>query len=248
MVWIYCLISFCIGFAAFWMVTRAYIWSVLNKEKRTYIKEVKNSVKYWYLKPLPVIEIMKKHKDLYKKQEDKLDSELHEAIHKLKKCNQALKNNQSRIAGLEKENRELHDALKNSGNLQISSSKTRSDADIIPKEQIQESKTAITSLFFSIPETDGSFYMEKGETVKDDRKFYRIVSAGEGETGELYFVSGRYDPKAIENIDYYLMPVCEVENISERNNASRVIQKEAGSVVKISGKWMTNKKVKVKLI
>jgi len=248
MVWLYCLISFLIGFMAFWMLARTYIWSVLKVEKKTYLKELKHSVKFWYLKPLPVIEIMKKHKDLYKKQEDKLDSELHEALHKLKKSNQALKDVNARIVDMEKENRELQDALKNAGSIQKSTSNGNNDTDIIPKKQIPVSKTVITSLFFSIPETDGSFYMEKGETAKDDRKFYWIVSAGESETGELHFISGQYDQKAIENIDYYLMPVCEVENISERNSASRVIQKEAGSVVKISGKWMTNKKVKVKLM
>ena len=247
-VWFYCLVSFCLGILVFWMIAHAYIWSVLKKEKKTYIKEVKHSVKLWYLKPFPFIEIMKKHKDLYKKQEDKLDSELHEAIHKLKKCNQKLNEGQARIVELEKENRELHDALKTAGSLQKSSPAGRIGAELFPKKLVSENKALITSLFFGIPETDGSFYMEKGETVKDDRRFYRIVSSGEKETGELHFISGQYDLKTIENIEYYLMPVCEVENLSEREISSRVIQKEAGSVVKMSGKWITNKKVKVKLI
>jgi hypothetical protein len=247
MIWLYCLISFIIGCLATYLLSLLYIHKVLKREKRAYRKEMVQSINFWYLKPFPLLEVLKKHKDLYGEKLDKMEISFRELSRKLEKSDHALKNHQVKTDTLEKENLRLRNLAKNSGGLQ--------KPDLADHHQSNSKKhlkvnlrASGSSLFFSIPETDGSFYTEKGESIPDDRKFYRIVSVADHETGELHFISGQYDQKAIENIDYYLIPVCEVENISLRNNASKIFQKEAGRVVKISGKWVTEKKIKVKLL
>jgi hypothetical protein len=246
MIWLYCLISFSIGCLATWLLSLLYIHKVLKKEKRAYGKEMIQSVRFWYLKPFPILEVLKKHKDLYGEKLDKTENSLREVSRKLEKSDQSLKNHQTRVETLEKENLRLRNLAKNSGGNQKSDLPDHNRSE--GKKHLKVNPRSSNSpLFFTIPEADGTFNAEKGESVADDRKFYRIISAADKETGELHFISGQFDRKAIENIDYYLIPVCEVENISLRNNASKIVQKEAGRVVKISGKWVTDKKIKVKL-
>jgi hypothetical protein len=247
MVWLYCLISFITGCLATYLLSLLYIHSVLKKEKKAYGKEMLHSVRFWYLKPFPIMEVLKKHKDLYGEKLDKMENSFRELSRKLEKTDQAFKNHQARMEVLEKENLRLRNQAKNSGGLQKPdlTDHRRSESKKHLKVNL---RTGSTSFFFSIPETDGTFNAVKGDSSQDDRKFYKIIASTDQETGELHFISGQYDQKAIENIDYYLIPVCEVENISHRNNASKIIQKEAGRVVRISGKWVTDKKIKVKLM
>jgi hypothetical protein len=247
MTWLYCLISFVTGCLATYLLSLLYLHKVLKREKRAYGKEMIQSVRFWYLKPFPIVEVLKKHKDLYGEKLDKMENSFRELSRKLGKTDQAFKNHQSRVEALEKENLRLRNQAKNSGGLQKPdlTDHHRSDSKKHLKVNI---RTGSSSFFFSIPETDGTFNAEKGDSVQDDRKFYKIIAAADQETGELHFISGQYDQKAIENIDYYVIPVCEVENISQRSNASRVFQKEAGRVTKVSGKWVTDKKIKVKLM
>jgi hypothetical protein len=247
MVWLYCLISFITGCLATWLLSLLYIHSVLKKEKRAYGKEMIHSVRFWYLKPFPIVEVLKKHKDLYGEKLDKLENSFRELSRKLEKTDQAFKNHQARVEVLEKENLRLRNQAKNSVGLQKPDLADHHRSESKKHLKVNQ-RTISASFFFTIPETDGTFNAEKGDSVQDDRKFYKIISAANQETGELHFISGHYDQKAIENIDYYLNPVCEVENISQRNNASKIIQKEAGRVVRISGKWVTDKKIKVKLM
>jgi hypothetical protein len=247
MIWLSCLISFSIGCLATYLLSLLYIHRVLKRERRSYRKEMEQSVRFWHLKPFPMVEVLKKHKDLYGEKVDKTENSLREVSRKLEKSDHALKSHQTRMEVLEKENLRLRNQVKNPAGIQKPdiSDHNRNEGKKHLKVNL---KAGNSSLFFTIPETDGTFSAEKGEAVQDDRKFYRIVSAQDHETGELHFISGQYDQKAIENIDYYLIPVCEVENISLRNNASRIFQKEAGRVVKISGKWITDRKIKVKLV
>jgi hypothetical protein len=247
MIWLYCLISFITGCLAVYLLSQLYIHKVLKREKRSYRNEIKESVRHWYLKPFPLVEILKKHKDQYGEKLDKTEKSLWELSRKLEKSDLALKNLRSGMEALKKENQRLRNLTKNTDVVQkpYTSDQNRNDGKKHLKVNI---RTGNSSLFFSIPETDGSFYAEKGEPDPDGRKFYRIIFVAGSETGELHFISGQYDQKAIENIDYYLIPVCDVENISLRNNASRIVQKEAGRVIKVSDKWVTEKKIKVKLL
>jgi len=56
--------------------------------------------------------------------------------------------------------------------------------------------------------------------------------------------------RALDNIDYYLNPVCDIINISERMNARKISVINSGIVLKIGASWKieANNKVKIKLI
>jgi hypothetical protein len=247
MIWLFCLISFILGCLAFYLYSRHFIYEVLRRERRLYKKEVKKSVKFWYLKPFPLISVLKKHKDSYSAKVEKLDNSIRELTLKLENDDQEMKNLQTRVDTLTKENQRLLNLSANPVDMTslVFGDDHRSESKKLLKVYV---KTGNPSVFFSIPEADGSFYAEKGEPDSDGRKFYRINTNGGNETGELHFISGHYDQKAIENIDYYLIPVCDVENIALRNNASRIVEKEAGRVIKVYDKWVTTKKIKVKLL
>lgn len=75
-----------------------------------------------------------------------------------------------------------------------------------------------------------------------------VVTKKDSDRGELHYLSGDLDLKAINNVDYYLLPVCEISNIAGRNSANRVVQDEKGMVALVSGKWICNKKIRVKLV
>jgi hypothetical protein len=247
MIWLYCLISFCVGFLVAWLIGWIYVLNLLKKEKKAYLSEMKQSVKLWYLKPFPIIEILKNHKDQHREKVKSLKSSIRDAGSRLKDYSQTIRKQQSRLNELEAKNRDMQKSSRDRDNSEGRLSNAGMQS-MEKKPLVTDTSKKVASSFFSIPEADGSFYMEKGESLPDNRKFYKISASTSSNTGELHFISGPYDLKAIENIDYYLIPVCEVENISERNSASKVLQKEAGRVVRISGKWMTDKKIKVKLI
>jgi hypothetical protein len=247
MIWLYCLASFTVGCLAVYFLSQLYLHSVLKRERKSYGNEMRQSVRFWYLKPFPLIEVLKKYKDQYREKLDKMENSLQELSRKLEKSDLSLKNHRSGMEALERENLRLRNLAKTSDGLRKPTLSDHSQSE--EKKHLKINlRNAGSTLFFSIPEADGSFYAEKGEADPDGRKFYRIISSAGNETGELHFISGQYDQKAIENIDYYLIPVCEVENISLRNIASKILQKEAGRVVRISDKWVTDKKIKVKLL
>jgi hypothetical protein len=106
----------------------------------------------------------------------------------------------------------------------------------------------MTLLYFGIPDHQGNFPAGQGASVYDNRKIYMIVTRPGTDRGELHYISGELDMKAINNIDYYLVPVCEISDISVRNNATRVIQEAKGAVLLASGKWICTSRVKVKLV
>ena len=246
--WIFWLIAFFLGFLSALALGWIYILALLKKEKKTYLKEMKETVRFWYLKPFPIVNILKIHKDQHREKIKALKSALRDANSKLKEYSQMIGRLQSRLDESERKNRIVKVIPGDRRNFQERPFSKTDNPSGDKKPLIPDPVRKVTTLYFSIPEADGSFHLEKGEPFQDDKKFYKIINSRNSNQGDLYYISGLYDQKAIENIDYYLIPVCEVENISERDSAAKVFQKEAGTVVKISGKWITNKKIKIKLI
>lgn len=246
--WIFWLLSFLLGFLAAFAVGWIYILALLKKEKKTYLKEMKETVRFWYLKPFPVVEILKNHKDQHREKIKALKSALRDAGSKIKEYSQMIGRLQSRLDEAERKNRMVRVFPGDQENPREKTFAKAENPSGGKKILVPDPIKKVTTLYFSIPEADGSFHQEKGEPFQDDKKHYKIISSRNLSQGELHYISGLYDQKAIDNIDYYLIPVCEVENISERDIAAKVFQKEAGTVVKISGKWVTNKKIKIKLI
>ena len=104
--------------------------------------------------------------------------------------------------------------------------------------------------YFSIPENDGRFIIEKGEQTNDGSKYYRIEHRNNSDEGVLFYISGNQDKRAINRLDSYLKPVCDIENIINAESASKIEVLRNGKVIKIADSWVidTNHKVKIKLI
>lgn len=104
--------------------------------------------------------------------------------------------------------------------------------------------------YFSIPENDGRFIIDKGEQTNDGSKYYRIECRNNSDEGELFYISGIQDKRAINRLDSYLKPVCDIDNIINAESTSKIEVLKLGKVIKISDSWVidTNHKVKIKLV
>lgn len=104
-----------------------------------------------------------------------------------------------------------------------------------------------TELYFSIPENDGSFIHERGSSESDEKKYYKIEFFTGSNQGDLFYQSGNDDKRAINRLDTYLKPVCDIEGILKAGNASKIVFVEKGKVKKLGEKWIIDLKSKVKI-
>lgn len=104
--------------------------------------------------------------------------------------------------------------------------------------------------YFSIPENDGRFIIDKGEQTNDGSKYYKIACRNNSDEGDLFYISGTQDKRAINRLDSYLKPVCDIDNITNAESASKIEALKNGKVIKIADSWVidTNHKVKIKLV
>ncbi len=248
MKWLYYLGFFFLGCLVTYLLSWIYIRKVLRLKGKTFRKEDKRALFHWSLKPYPMLWFSRQQTDLIKEKTRTLDLELREERFRYKKLFETHQQISAELEETTSINRELNHLLKGTDSPDVRQFRQNNHSAGAKKQTRPYGSPKMTQLYFTIPEMDGSFSVEKGTANPDDRKHYRVVCEEKKDTGELHFISGPYDLKAIENIDYYMIPVCEVLNIAERSNANKVIQEKAGTVVKISGSWVTDKKIKVKLV
>jgi hypothetical protein len=227
---------------AYW-IAGARIRFILKRERQS---SPKASVREWWQRHfrfLLLVGELKKQSEHFRLERENLIHSLREEKMLAESNRQKIASLQTRLAERERRVRELERIISVPAGKTVEG-KSKSTGGREPELQ----RSARSSFYFGLPDNEGNFSVENGVTAPDERKIYRIVTDREGETGELHFISGQSDLKAIDNIDYYLIPVCEVENIRDRNSATRIFQKEPGKVVRISGKWVTDRKIKIKLI
>lgn len=108
-------------------------------------------------------------------------------------------------------------------------------------------KKDILTKYFSIPDQNGCFDVNY---ESDGNKFYKIEYKEHSHSGQLFYISGELDERAIVGIEHYLSPVCEIKNFSDRVKANKIKLIEPGEVYLSNNKWAINpnKKVKIKLI
>ena len=111
---------------------------------------------------------------------------------------------------------------------------------------IDKSQTQIIT-YFSIPDSNGSFNLENGKDRKDENTFYSIEFEDNSEYGILKFISSELDIRAIDGIDFYLLPVCEIGNIEIQENANEIIFDTPGKVIKKDDCWVIDPDNKVKI-
>jgi hypothetical protein len=238
------LLGFIAGALLIYLFTRAKIFSILSNEKKKYIKDLKyDSEQTLFVRKffsyVGVVAMLKKSKD--EKSEIILKKNLE--VRALKERNEDLR---AEYAQKEK-------ALKNRQVL--------SESPLLPgvppvSQQVSQPvrpepvPPVKTEIFFTIPESDGTFKSVNAKSVQEIDCYYKIEPDKSGQYGRLYFIPGNYDMRALDNIDYYLNPVCEIQNIINRTNARKIVMTATGVVVRRGDHWKVEEsnKVKIKLV
>lgn len=151
-----------------------------------------------------------------------------------------------------------NERFKKFGSGAITNSESNNQQNVI---EIEDVKTTIDSssnkkepekieLFFSIPENDGSFITIKSDSVNDGTKYYKIEYQKNSDTGNLFYINSVQDKRAINRLDSYLKPVCDIDNINNADNSNRIEMLKPGKIIKVAEKWVIDKnnKVKIKLL
>jgi hypothetical protein len=210
--------------------SRSKIYSILSAEREKYLHDLKLDTRQDPLlreifQYIGIVGILKKSKD---------------------KKVKAINNSEKKIAELRVQNVKLKSEYKN----KISDAARKDHVIDFPQgsSDEQENNSDIkTEIYFTIPESDGSFKNINARKIKEIDCFYKIEPDDDCQRGKLYFVSGEYDLRALDNIDYYLSPVCEIQNISDRSKARKIQMTGTGSVIKKGGSWIIDGKDKVKI-
>jgi hypothetical protein len=228
-------LGFVIGGLLIYHYTKNKVLTILKSEKYEYERiliEVTHNPLFFRF--IHFIEILKKRKDEYKSDsENRIQGEqfvnLKQEIVNLKSKNDELLN-ENIILGQKLEELNL-----------------KGTSGYNKKKNPDESSNNLKTLFYSIPEIDGTFKLESAKDFKEQDSFYKLELIS-NTNGNIYFLSGDFDLRAIENIDYYLNPVCEVQNIGNRAFAKKVEMINYGSIVLKGGSWQINDKIKIKLV
>jgi hypothetical protein len=240
--WIWCLIGFFPGIIAggflIYQYSKSRIYSILAAEKYKYLDDLKldngqNLLLRRYFKYIGIVAKLKLSKDQKKN---------------------IIENNSREIGQLKRQNEKLRAENEQNEKViteqKITADKEASARDLFDGEPGKSFRTNKTEIYFTIPEEDGSFKTVNARNGQDVDCFYKIVPDKSGQRGKLYFISGDYDLRALDNIDYYLNPVCEIQNISDRVYARNISMTDPGSVIKRGDIWKIeeNNKVKIKLV
>ena len=226
-------VAFIIGLIAggflIYYYSRSKIYSILSAEREKYLHDLKLDTRQEPLlreifKYIGIVGILKKSKD---------------------KKVKAINNSEKKIAELKEQNVKLKSEFKN----KIEAADQDHPIDFQPgsSDEPGDNSDITTEIYFTIPESDGSFKNINARKIKEIDCFYKIKSDDDCQSGKLFFVSGEYDLRALDNIDYYLSPVCEIQNISDRSKARKIQMTGSGSVIKKGDTWIINGKDKVKI-
>ena len=246
--------AFVLGVVAMFLLTRLRIRLLLKDELRSYRKKLRKKRKWWPPELYPMLPLLKLHKDHYKKETAHHERELEDFSWRLEQQVQKCGEFSERVAELTRENQELKAIIEGP----VSSESGKGKFSGTP-ETVIRGKMPFTPanagklnepviLYFGIPDSQGNFPADRAEERYDNRKLFRIVHSAGSDRGELHYLSGELDMKAINNIDYYLLPVCDILNMGGRNSATRVLQEQKGEVLLASGKWSVTTRVKIKLL
>lgn len=232
-----------VGGFLFYLYTEFEIYSILKTEKKEYSQYLHSYQGKYHFKYLQIVAILKDRKD--KKNED-----IHNLKDEVSNLKKEISKNSSKYDGSDYK---LNNSIRE---VELVEEKMQSNViefDIksnVESIDVTNKKTKTNEIFFTIPENDGSFKITNGRNTKGVDCFYKIEVDKNRQKGKLHFISGDLDSRALDNIDYYLSPVCQIENITERAHARKIHMKESGNVLMSSDCWKIdiNHKVKIKLI
>lgn len=238
------IIGILIGGIFVFIITKNKIKSIVNEEdKRKYddYSHAANNSPYLF-SYLSVVYFLHKQKDKYKKESESVNQNNGNRISELER----------NIVQLEKEKKVLLDE-----NIELGK---KLEQESIQKDENQaESHNAksqninnqplnrITKLYFSMPESDGSFQLSNGESSNDGKKYFRIEYEDSSTKGELYYLSGDRDQRAINRLESYLKPVCEIESITNSSSATKIEVIQTGKVTLMNESWVIDPENKIKI-
>ena len=228
------LIGILMGGISIYLYSKWKVYSILSIEKRSYLDSLKGSKERYLFKYIGIIGELKKSKD-----EKKIDNN-----------DLIIKNGE-----LKKELNKLKIVYEKTEDISKNKNSTwgNNDLDTISKPidlNIEPVKGSEPEIYFEIPEEDGTFKIQDGKSNQNTYSFYKIVTDKDPLKAEIYFISGSLDLRALGNIDNYLNPVCEIENIVDRMQAKRIKMISPGTVFLNGESWKidVNNKVKIRLI
>ena len=223
-----------------YMYSGSRIYSIVKTEKRKYLSDLRkdqaqNLLLRKYFRYIGIVAMLKNSKDRKAEALEVNKEEITRLEFQIEKLKTELEQQAGMIARL-KTTAEHHQA----------------SATVDPDGQPHKT-TGISDkmeIFFTIPERDGSFKTVNAKFGQGSDCFYKIEPDNSGQKGKLYFISGDYDLRALDNIDYYLNPVCEIQNIADRSHARNIVMTYPGFVIRRGEAWKIeeNNKVKIKLV
>ena len=221
-----------IGGVLVFLYSKSKIYSILFQEKSKYLNSL-NTKTNWFTRHLKIVGRLKESKD-EKKEEI---SDLHKNIADLNKQIETFK---------------INSEAKNRNQMTV---EKLAQSNLIEKKEVNnnlyhnEEVNIKNELYFSIPFQDGSFLDEHRTINKEHNSFYKIIKRTEN-SGDLYFISGQYDKTAIDDINGYLSPVCNIENIGKRLGATKISLINPGKVKLLGDRWEidNNNRVQIKLL
>lgn len=221
------------GSISLYLIIRRKIYSILAEEKAKYLSDLKTGDKKFRFKIEGLFYALKISKD--KKRQEII--ELNEELNNLKEGKKTNKQ-----ANFEPSNNYDSEIIRNR--------EEKPSTNLIENPVSTEAKELTNEYYFTIPESDGTFKFTNAKSTKEMDCFYRIEIEKNNQRAKLFFISGDYDMRALDNIDYYLNPVCDIVNISERMHARKILLINSGIVVKIGDSWKieAHNKIKIKLI
>ncbi len=234
------LLGFIAGAALIYIYSRVKIFSILSNEKRKYLNDLNyDSEQTLFLRKffsyVGIVAMLKKSKD----EKSGIILKKNLEVRELKERNEDLRAEYAQKEKARTSRQVINDIPLSPG--------APPDSQPGRPEAVPPVKTEI---FFTIPESDGTFRSVNARSVQEIDCYYKIEPDKNGQYGKLSFISGNYDMRALDNIDYYLNPVCEIQNIINRTNARKIVMTATGVVVRRGGDWKVeeNNKVKIKLV
>jgi hypothetical protein len=223
------LLLFLFGMFLCYYFIKSRIYFFLDDDVKTYKNSISRSGLFSFLS---IIQLLKQRKDDYK---DKV-TELERTIKDLEK--KALQENVS-----------TGKVISNSVNTEKTNGSTENTVKSVEWD-LSKGGSNKSLLYFSIPENDGRFIFDKGEQTNDGSKYYKVEYSNSSDEGNLFYISGTQDKRAINRLDSYLKPVCDIDNISNAESATKIELLKHGKVIKKADSWVidTNLKVKIKLV
>jgi len=228
---LYFLVGLIAGGLLIIMYSKDRIYSILSTERNVYSESlIKYGEKKYLFKYIGIVAKLKERKDDKKKEICNLKNEINQLKSEIEKAN-------NKYDGSGKELIDTKDD---------ETLEKKTVSNVTEWEVVTEIDSTET-IYFTIPESDGSFKIINGKKSKELDCFYKIETDKNNQKGRLFFISGDYDLRALDNIDYYLNPVCEIENISDRSHAKEIIMIKNGTVVFSGDNWNIDAKNKVKI-